>query len=461
MYESYEKLIELVNENDTPFFIKDNIDEMYLRIFEQKKHKLPLKRIIASNFLLDYYCIKKWQKKINFSLGDVEECDILFFCYPRRDLINLIDPVAKKIAKKNISIAFLIQRKILSCMDFIPNVKYYVYEDIINSKIVSEAKKKYKHYYLPRLLKWFQKTKIDIFYQRLIKIFFQKYALDKEATFSFLNHIKPKCIYGIQYIANPGYLDAINSLNNKPIKVEIQHGFINSNSKCRLKNYFKRAGVQILWSKYYQRIFHDLFGVRDSIVLGNPKLEEALTKIEREKMEARLRKSDMSKILYVCSPLKSQLYKECLDIFINATKDQNFKITYKLHPGESKKEYKYYFKEKLISPEQLVLDDDILPIINQSDIIIGSNSTSLYEAMAFMKPVVKVLPPYCKNDWEKLGLLFANNSLDLKRIIFRLRHELNFYKEILSKEADFVQYYFNGIKGSSSRIAEYLVGLLN
>ncbi|TFB09330.1 hypothetical protein E3V08_00360 [Candidatus Atribacteria bacterium MT.SAG.1] len=458
MYESYEKLIELVNENDTPFFIKNNIDIIYRQIFSKKKHKLSLKKIIATNFLLDYYCIKNRQKKISFSLGNVEECDILFFCYPRRDLINLIDPVAKKIAEKNISIAFLIQRKILPYMDFLPNVKYYVYEDIINFKIVLEAKKKYKYYYLPHLLKWFNKTKIDIFYQRSIKIFFQKYALDKEATFSFLNHIKPKCIYGIHYISNPGCLDAINSLNNKPINVLIQHGFSSLKNKF---NDYKGADLVFLWGKYHQQILHDSYDVRLSIVLGNPKLEEALTKIEREKMKARLRKSDMQKILYVSSPLKNQLNKECLDIFINATKDQNFKITYKLHPGESKKDYKYYFKERLISPEQLVLDEDILPIINQSDIMVGSTSTSLYEAMVFMKPVVKVLPPYCKNDWEKLGLPFANNSSDLKRVIFRLRHELKFYKEILSKEADLIQDYFNGIKGSSSRIAEYLVGLLS
>lgn len=459
MYESYEKLIELVNENDTPFFIKNNIDIMYRFIFSQKKHKLPLKKIIATNFLLDYYCIKNGQKKISSSLENVGECDILFFYFPRKDLKNLIDPVAKKIAEKNISIAFIIQRKILPHMDFLPNVKYYVYEDIINFKIVLEAKKKYKHYYLPHLLKWFQKIKINIFYQRLIKIFFQKYALDKETTFSFLNHIKPKCIYGIHYILNPGCLDAINSLNNKPANVLIQHGF--SSLEDRFNDY-KGADLVFLWGKYHQQILNDSYDVRPSIVLGNPKLEEALTKIEREKMEARLRKSDMSKILYVCSPfLKDQLNKECLDIFINATKDQNFKITYKLHPEESKKDYKYYFKERLISPEQLVLDDDILPIINQSDIIVGSTSTSLYEAMAFMKPVVKVLPPYCKNDWEKFGLPFANSSSDLKRVIFRLSHESNFYEEILSKETDLIEDYFNGIKGSSFRIAEYLVGLLS
>lgn len=436
---------------------------MYRFIFSQKKHKLPLKKIIATNFLLDYYCIKNGLKKTSSSLENVEECDILFFYYPRRDLKNFIDPVAKKIAEKNISIAFLVQRKMLPYIDFLPNVKYYVQEDIINFRIVSEAKKKYRHYYLPLLLKWFQKIKIDIFYQRLIKIFFQNYALDKEMTFSFLNHMKPKCIYGIHYISNPGCLDAINSLNNKPVNVLIQHGFFSLEERFEERfNDYKGADLVFLWGKYHQQILNDSYDVRPSIVLGNPKLEEALTKIEREKTEARLRKSDMLKILYVCSPyLKDQLNKECLDIFINATKDQNFKITYKLHPIESIKDYKYYFKERLIFPEQLVLEDNILPIINQSDIIVGTTSTSLYEAMVFMKPVVKVLPPYCKNDWEKLGLPFANSSSDLKIVIFRLRHELKFYEEVLSKEADLVQDYFNGIKGSSSRIAEYLVGLLS
>lgn len=460
MYMSYKKLLELVNQKDTPLFIKNNIDIIYRNIFSKKKQKINFKEIIKNNFRFEYYCIKNWYKKKSSSLENLEECDILFFFTPfRKDYEDLIYPVAKKIAKKNISLAFLIHKNILPNTCFLPNVKYYVYEDIFNLKIVSEARKKYKHYYLPCLLKWFQKTKIDFFYQQLIKSFFQRYVLDKENTISILSIIRPKCIYSIHYIQEPGCLDAISTLKNKPIKVMIQHGFL---GKVSSFHDFKGADLVILWGNYHKQVLNDKFDLRPSLVLGNPKLEEKLSETERLNIKVQIGESDILKILYISSgsPLKSKLNKESLDIFVGAIKDQNFKITYKLHPGELKRDYKYYLKKRLINPEQLVLDEDILNLINQSDIIVGSNSTSLYEATVFMKPVINVSGQYSNIYWGKLGLAFANNSSDLKRIIFNLLLDSHYYDKIVSKQINLIEDFFNGIQGSSDRIADYLAGLL-
>jgi hypothetical protein len=202
--------------------------------------------------------------------------------------------------------------------------------------------------------------------------------------------IKPKIIFfnagsygGIEaYIINIAKQMGI-------VTSEMQHGVINSNhiaynyNKDILKEYKNYLPDYFLvWGKAWAD------SIRTSskkILIGNPQLVEKM-KFYRGNEKHHLNESSKKKILIVSQGTITNLFVRLTKELSKMVDKKRYEIIYRLHPGEVAFENRY--KElKFLNNVSINKKGDIYELIESSDYIVGFNSTTIFEATVFQKPI--------------------------------------------------------------------------
>jgi len=131
-------------------------------------------------------------------------------------------------------------------------------------------------------------------------------------------------------------------------------------------------------------------------------------------------------------PFSSSLIKLTIDLAKLLLQNHNYRIIYRLHPGEVAFKDRY---EKLNNYPNIELNDkgDIYSLFPESDCIIGYNSTALYEAAAFNKAIF-------------LLQIAGTDSYLPQDIGIKIRDANDFYKKLLEptkKKKVKSSYYWN------------------
>jgi len=121
----------------------------------------------------------------------------------------------------------------------------------------------------------------------------------------------------------------------------------------------------------------------EKIVLGNPHFSSKLEEYENKSKQHNTHKI----ILIVSDPPLSHDFIKLTTELSNKLKNENFRIIYKLHPREAHLLDERYSPLKNLQNVTLVSSGDIYNLIFNSDFIIGSISTTLFEAIGFNKPI--------------------------------------------------------------------------
>jgi hypothetical protein len=122
----------------------------------------------------------------------------------------------------------------------------------------------------------------------------------------------------------------------------------------------------------------------EKIVIGNPHFS---SKLEEYEGKTRQHENTYKTILIVSDPPLSHDFIKFTTELSNKLKNKNFKIIYKLHPREAHLLNERYLPLKNLQNITLVTSGDIYDLIFNSDFIVGSVSTTLFEAMGFNKPI--------------------------------------------------------------------------
>lgn len=468
MNSSFEKLKAIVQEENFPSFITRNIEVLYylLYINSQRKNAWDnIQNFVQSRLLLEYLRGKGIiHERIAYTpySQQFEPAQVLFFLTPyRQDYEGLKYPSAKKLLDLGVSTAILAGGE--DKMDPITDVRTYNYLDFFYSlQAYREAKKLFHREYLGPIQRLSCKAGLSSYQVCKLKIFYQSYALDKAAALKALQLLKPRVVLGIHYIRRPGCLDALLSLKQRPAIILIQHGFFSPDTMEF--HDFKGADSVILWGNYFQQALNKMPEPPPSLVIGNPKLEQCLEEVRRMEESGKLEKENgKTRLLFISSgsPGMNKIYRDSLKIFTQAVKDlSHVEIRYKLHPTESEKTGYLYYESGGGNSGKSILKGGVMELIYKADIIVGSISSSLYEAMAVGKPVVQVLPPDIDSDWNLRGLACASDVESLKALINKLRVDNNFLSLILKAQREFTEDLFEELPGSAERIALYLKSLI-
>lgn len=173
------------------------------------------------------------------------------------------------------------------------------------------------------------------------------------------------------------------------IKVgEFQHGYVGLNHVAynyqfdNIKNIeeYKRfvPDYYLTYGKFWSE---NIRIIGKSVEVGNPHFENMIKKYIRK-----TRVEEEKNILVVSQGTVTKKMVEFTKELVKIIDSKKYKITFRLHPGEVAFKERY---EKLYEIDSIQVSNsgDIYELISRSDIIIGSSSTTLFEAKAFDKTV--------------------------------------------------------------------------
>ena len=295
------------------------------------------------------------------------------------------------------------------------------------------------------------------------RTFFQTYCMDKALFRVVLEKTQPRLLYGFHYVSHPGYLAAIDEAKadgRQIANILIQHGVFNAGGF----HDFKGADCVIVWGRYFETVLRsiDRIPIPPLKVISNPKLEVQLSRLRpKQKAKSKLAKKT---ILFASTPdtaFSGDGNAKALRLFAGAvSRLEQWQTIYKLHPAEDLENYGSLIRNGLIEPGQVLKDVSVHDLIGAADVVVGTQTTVLPEAIALGKPAIQLLPGLWQTDWPQYGLVAVSSEEELLKELHRIL-ELPAYSEaVLAKERQLSEAMFGKIEGASARVADFLTEVL-
>ncbi|MGW8958143.1 LamG-like jellyroll fold domain-containing protein [Paenibacillus sp. NPDC055715] len=386
---------------------------------------------------------------------------LMLFNVYRNDYYQLYAPVADALVRQGRSVALAVPREEANERStFHPNVAIKTLQDITASQsILQLANEYYKEHLAPALSQWFLAEGLPAKYQIYLKQYYRQYAADFMTMTALLHEIKPKMVYALHFISEPGYLDAIRNMNEQnSIRIFLmQHGFLFGDEVD--SHDFKGADQVLLWGDYHKRFLDNKTDARASISVGNPKLEYVYEQFKlKQNWTAAPNKP---RVLYISSdsPQRSIKSKENLEIAIEAFNSiSGIEVTYKLHPVESITDYDEYVSQNRIALQQLSTQN-MNELLLETDLVIGDNSSSVFEAAALGIPVIQISLPH-QNETH-LVFTRAASAQALNSIIQKVITDSSYRESLLSNQKQWADQMFGEIAGSTQRVVNTIMRFLS
>lgn len=394
---------------------------------------------LFKNIVYKQYFFKK-RIKIPKKTIKIKQSDVLVTFFPYRyDYELLIYPVIENLIKNKIKVTLIIPRKGLNSKklkELIEKMQILIYEDLLQD---FNTYKKINNLYIRE---W-KKIKGNQYYKKYnsleVKKIILNYAYDVIIGEKVVNRIKPKLVYGVHFILNPGLLEVFKGNN---IKIHlIQHGFFNGRYHD-----FIGSDLVYLWGKYHQKRLFKLDSQINSVVVGNPKILEIKHMYEQKK----LRREEKLTVLIVSSGhtfSDTDQYNSTLQIIniIKSFDDNNFKTIFKLHPNENIDDYSVWINGGILKKNEIVKNKDIYQLIFSSDIVIGSQTTVVNEAAYFKKVAIRYGYNGNINEIDD-GIIKINDQDYLKKIILLIKNKKEYEKVIKQQSTKVNDFFYNDCK---------------
>jgi len=397
---------------------------------------------------------------------------LLVTVYPRRDdLQAFMHPIANILKEHGVPITVLAYRTIPktgSSRDFFsskqfPGCRIIHEEDYMASGDYPLIRARYDKL-LPAISELCKEIQLNCRQRHSTRVFFWEYFMETILFRRILESARPSVIYGIHYILNPGYLAAIREAKTDGWSLKtvlMQHGEFSPGAF----HDFKGADCVILWGTYFQDVLTRMGGstipVPPSVVIGNPKLEVELVRIARNERVVSSKESRRRNVVFVSEP--SDHSRKAMRLVAQAVKGSDVHVTYKLHPGHHPHELAYcdeLTSEGLVGKDQIAKDLNIYDAIADCEVVIGTRSTAILEAIAVGKPVLQILPELSQTDWAQRGILSASTEGQIRDRLRLLIESADYREKVLLSEQRLAREMFNDVEGAGQRVASYLLTML-
>jgi len=294
-------------------------------------------------------------------------------------------------------------------------------------------------------------------------LFYKNTSWDYSIFKGIIDTARPSVSLSLSLDFLSGYLRATENVK----KVVLQHGI---GPALGNKIEANRADVYMVWGDltFLAVADNEIFPFYSSsniVSVGNPKMNYIM------RYNLSLDKSDgnsLNKILFISTKINKENFSYAsIEIMSNTIKmhnlNQQFEVTYKLHPSEDKSEYSNLNLSDNFSDANS--EKNLYDLIYESDIVVGTMSTGLIEAMAFNKPVIQVVPHdfiYSVNEKYSIynvGILRVHNEKDLYTMIMKLSNNKEYASNCMRQQEKIVKMLFGDYKDSDLKISNEVVRL--
>lgn len=275
------------------------------------------------------------------------------------------------------------------------------------------------------------------------------------------NLIKPKIIFFENgfYGKRAAIIKVANEMNI--VTCEFQHGLVSLNHTAyNYSNFILHNDEFNMYLPKYYLTYGEYWNENiripsEKVIVGNPYFEEKISKLGKSN-----RKCDedaVNNILIVSQgSISNVLLKITEGLAKNLANYKNYKIIYRLHPGEIPHINRYNFLNKYKNVE-VDYESNIYELINMSQCVVGVYSTTLFEAIGLNKKILIYddaqarrhidykIGNWFKNEFELVKLILNDEekefmTVENKRYYWQDRWEeryVEFINDILNKKSTF------------------------
>lgn len=440
--------------------IHENLDALLLTSMDNEYSCIKsLKTWIASRFYFENNVIRSlnWGKK-----PSIDSCSVLIpFQHNRPDYVSLLQPVIKLRETHSSEVAVFTSKQRYpeelnkTALD---DAHILHTEDFLSLKIYQKSRDDYNDL-KPELDAFCQYFNFSSDNKRSVYRYFKKYFLDKYLFKTVLEVTDPEIVYSIQFTSNRGYLAAINEYegSHNIQKIVMQHGAFR---KQQGYHQFVGADWAIAWGELFVEMVNDIDAVSSPThirVCGNPKLEQKL----KEYSETGGDSIDLpATVLYASTVSECSL--DALRMFTRvANRRSDIKALYKPHPSGESGKYNSLCDEGLIHNHSINRSLSIYELLSKSDIVVGTDTTVLPEAVAFDIPTIQLFPTRTMTLWGKHGLQGASSQDELNEEINSIINNPEYRRSLLKNEQTIAKRMFKNTENASKEVGKLVKELLD
>jgi hypothetical protein len=312
---------------------------------------------------------------------------------------------------------------------------------------------------LPTFRTWSERHDLDATGRRSVAVLLQAYAWERSLFESLLRRHRPRAVLGLHMQLHPGLTGAVRAWRSagSPLTVLlIQHGVF---SHTWGEHDFAGADRVLTWGEHFSDELA-AFGsdAPPSLVVGNPKLERLAASFSPSPRPAggRLR------VLYLSTNGVDVDERAAVDFVIRSLPPaEGLDVRYRPHPDEPLQKFHDRIADGALHPDQLLpASGDPYRLLADADVVIGSQTTLLPEAVALGIPAIQVLPERFDLGWTDLGLLGVEVDGDLASVVRALAHERPERRAAIAGAEPLVRRMFGRSEGASRRVAEAVASVV-
>ena len=390
--------------------------------------------------------------KKNESFHINEKIDHIFFLgQSTNDLLDL-KPIINKLSGTKIILTLRHGKYILELKKIFPNIKIYSLKNLLSGNHILLGIILYLKYFFSNLFN--KKLNLVLtrkfFYQCLNNFIFIDIAKNKKTSKIFFDNSNDKHLFQSIY----------KDYNSDCIYYSyILNGISMANDKLVCHYYYKNIDILYCYG------LNDITEIKKMFFLNKIRYPRKIIPINsarnlNHKHSKNFIKNEKIKILYIKSnpSLLNKLDIKSLKILTEVLKkiDTNlYSLTVKERPQQPEINSKHeLIKKKFLKLDQIIFNNKkkTEDLILDSDIVIGTFSTSLMQVIYFKKLTIQIgSKEIFWNNFQHHNLLFCNNKKELFKILNNILIR-SFYKKKLNKQNKHIKKLFNTKINSVNKI---------
>ena len=267
--------------------------------------------------------------------------------------------------------------------------------------------------------------------------YFTQFAFQKALAARFLARLAPTVVLGIHFVYSRGWQAAIRDApcsTSRPTVILVQHGALEVADEF---HDFDGADVVMLWGERWRRELlayptREFLPKPKAVVTGNPKYDD-MTRVVAQASLRPTRPVEGRRVLFVSGHENGRTKLAPLKMAIAAaSQDRGFDLIVKPHPASRDGVLAGFVNRgNLLSGAVLPGSHPIQDGVRDADIVIGPESTTLFEAVRIGRPVV-LLSESPSQAFE--GFLTASDASGLHRHLEALADDQAWRDRVLERQ---------------------------
>lgn len=436
----------------TPF-----VDSAYLllRILDGDA---PMGLSTGSSSQLSLVALEKLALRGQLRRSWVPQAEVLVTCFPaRQDYVPLLAPVIAELRNRGRSVTVALPPGPRIPQHTFADVPAFGLHTLASPTAYAQARSAFSRL-RPPLVAFAERYRLDGQRRRYLSIVMQSYCWDLQLFRLALAKTGARVIFGIHYMLDPGIRGAIRSWAARPTRPRtlfIQHGVYSHEWPT---HDFHGADRVLLWGDDAVRELGLFPAPRpEAVVTGNPKLEwmRAQQPDSTAVTTGTAARMGLQRVLVLGTNGVPERDMRALVLAATALPESATRtVLFRPHPDEPQGRYQGLMNQGILKPHQVDANPDVYASLRSADVVLGTQSTTLVEAIALGIPAVQLLPDLFELNWAQRGMASASTQDGLRAALDRLRSEPRVVADTLAAARPLAEALFGQVSGAAQRVAD-------